>query len=82
MSDRWCVRNVDADALDLLRKVRERRGVSTGVLLSRAIRVWHSTLTETGVERQEPHEIGPMVSCEVAYPTSLSDLLRQFSSGM
>jgi len=80
MPDRWTVRGVDADALHLLRQVHEQRGVAMGVLLTRAIRVWHSNLTDTGVERQEPREIGPMVSCDLAYPTSLSDLLRQFSS--
>ena len=78
MPDRWTVRGVDPDALGLLREVCERRGVAMGVLLSRAIRVWYAGLTETGVERQEPGDIDPIPSCDVGYPVSLSDLLRQF----
>ena len=78
MSDRWCVRNIDAAALDLLREVHAQRGVPMGVLVTRAIRVWHASLTEAGVERRESRDPGPTITCDVGYPTSLSDLLHQF----
>ena len=80
MSDRWTVRNVDPDSLALLREVHVQRGVAMGVLLSRAIRVWHASLTEAA-ERREPREIGPIISCDVGYPASLTDLLQQFWPG-
>jgi len=79
MSNRWTVRNIDAAALDLLRKVHEQRGVAMGVLLTRAIRVWHASLTE--MHDDGGPQITPIISCDLAYPTSLSDLLRQFSPG-
>jgi len=81
MSRRWTVRGLDADALDLLREVHAQDGVPMGVLLTRAIRVWHASLPESGVARQETRDIGPTVSCDVGYPVSLSDLLQQFARG-
>ena len=80
MSHRWTVRNIDADALDLLREVHAQRGVPMGVLLSRAIRVWHGSLTEA-VERRDHRDIGPTITCDVGYPASLADLLQQFWPG-
>lgn len=46
MAYRWTVRDVDADALEMIRLVRAHCGLSMGVLLSDAIRVWYDALPE------------------------------------
>jgi len=44
MSDRWTVRGVDPEARQLLVEVRDACGLTTGALLSDAIRRWHKRL--------------------------------------
>ena len=81
MSNRWTVRGVDPAALALLRKAHDQRGLPMGVLITKAIHAWHASLTEDRVERRESRDTDPTISCDLGYPTSLADLLRQFSSG-
>ena len=53
MSNRWTVRGVDPDSLNLLRRVHDQRGLPMGVLLSKAIRVWYQSLSEAHGERRD-----------------------------
>jgi hypothetical protein len=43
---RWTVRNVDPAALEMLNRVREGCGLTTGELLSDALRKWYDQLPE------------------------------------
>lgn len=44
MSDRWTIRGVDPEARRLLLEVRDVCGLSTGLLVSDAIRRWYRRL--------------------------------------
>lgn len=46
MENRWTVRGVDPEAIEMIRVVREACGLPTGELLSDAIRVWYAALPE------------------------------------
>lgn len=63
MENRWTVRGVDPDAVELVRVVRETCGLPTGTLLSDAIRVWFEHLPEIDDQDEYP-----------SYPDSLSRL--------
>lgn len=52
MENRWTVRGVDADAVEMVRRVRETCGLPTGELLSAAIRAWFAELPE--IDEDEP----------------------------
>lgn len=54
MENRWTVRGVDRDAMELVRLVRETCGLPTGELLSDAIRVWFENLPEIDDQDEFP----------------------------
>lgn len=46
MENRWTVRGVDPEAIEMIRVVRDACGLPTGELVSDAIRIWYSGLPE------------------------------------
>lgn len=50
MSDRWTVRGVDPEALDMFARVRNACGQTSGALLSDAIRTWYWALPQLDTE--------------------------------
>ena len=53
MENRWTVRGVDPEAIEMIRVVREACGLANGALLSDAIRVWYECLQEIEDEDEE-----------------------------
>lgn len=53
MENRWTIRGVDADAVELVRLVRQTCGLTTGELVSDAIRIWFSGLPELDDQEDE-----------------------------
>jgi hypothetical protein len=46
MSDRWTIRGVDAEAIDMVGEVAEASGDSYGTLVTEAIVAWYQSLPE------------------------------------
>ncbi len=53
MENRWTVRSVDPEAIEMIRLVRETCGLTTGELVSAAVRDWFERLPEVEGEDEE-----------------------------
>jgi hypothetical protein len=62
MSDRWTIRGVDAEAIDMVSEVAEASGVTYGALVTEAIVAWYRNLPEaddTDIESAIRAILGP-----------------------